>query len=113
MCHNSIRLQNKICNPISIGRQNNYEDYSDKHDLVYVNDAEVYNKISRDNCVLKLPRINEHLKDYSCKLLVSDLGSVYKYKNNNIDTDFSLNVTNSYSVAFLHSYGVNKITLSY
>ena len=90
----------------------NYEDYSDKYDLVYVNDEEVYNKISRDNCVLKLPRINEHLKDYSCKLLVSDLGSIYKYKNNNIDTDFSLNVTNSYSAAFLHSYGVNKITLS-
>ena len=90
----------------------NYEDYSDKYDLVYVDDEEIYNKILSNNCVLKLPRINEHLKDYSCKLLVSDLGSVYKYKINNIDTDFSLNVTNSYSVAFLHSYGVNKVTLS-
>ena len=28
-------------------------------------------------------------------------------------TDFSLNVVNSYTVAFLHSLGVRKITLSY
>lgn len=81
-------------------------------DLVYIDDEEEYSKISSNNCILKLPRINEHLKDYSCRLLVSDLGSVYKYRNNNIDTDFSLNVTNSYSVAFLHSVGVNKVTLS-
>ena len=81
-------------------------------DLVYIDEESEYNKISDSRCILKLPRINEHLKDYSCSLLVSDLGSVYKYRNNNIDTDFSLNVTNSYSVAFLHSIGVNKITLS-
>ena len=87
-------------------------DYSDFLDLVYVDDEEVFNRLDKSNCVLKLPRINEHLKDYSCRLLVSDLGSVYKYKDLGVDTDFSLNVTNSYSVAFLHSYGVNKITLS-
>ena len=88
------------------------KDYSSDLDLVYVDDENEYSKILGDNCVLKLPRINEHLSDYSCKLLVSDLGSIYKYRNNNIDTDFSLIVTNSYSVAFLHSLGVNKVTLS-
>lgn len=60
---------------------------------------------------MKIPRINEKLKEYEAPILVSDLGSVYKYKN--VDTDFSLNVTNSYSVALLHSLGVNKITLSH
>ena len=40
------------------------------------------------------------------------LDGVYAFKNKNFVTDFSLNVTNSYSVAFLHSYGVNKVTLS-
>ena len=90
----------------------NSEEYSSEVDLVYIDDEDEYRKINKYNCVLKLPRINEHLKDYSCKLLVSDLGSVYKYRNNNIDTDFSLNVTNSDSVAFLHSGGVNKVTLS-
>ena len=44
-------------------------------------------------------------------LLVGELGSVYKYKN--VVTDFSLNVVNSYSVAFLHSLGVKRVTLSY
>ena len=44
-------------------------------------------------------------------LLVGELGSVNKYEK--ISTDFSLNVTNSYSVAFLHSLGVNKVTLSH
>lgn len=43
--------------------------------------------------------------------LVKELGALYKLKN--IDTDFSLNIVNSYSVAFLHSLGVNKICLSY
>ena len=56
-------------------------------------------------------KLKEYLKDYNQKLLVGELGSVYKYKN--VDTDFSLNITNSYSVAFLHSIGVNKITLSH
>ena len=34
-------------------------------------------------------------------------------KKNNIYTDFSLNVTNAYTVAFLHSLGADMITLSY
>ena len=91
-----------------------YEQYlnvKDKYDIIYVDNEYVYNRINDKKCVLKLPRINEHLKDYNTNLLVSDLGSVYKYEN--VDTDFSLNVTNSYSVAFLHSLGVKKVTLSH
>jgi len=91
-----------------------YEQYlkiKDTYDIIYVDNEEEFNKINNNKCVLKLDRINEHLKDYNTKLLVSDLGSIYKY--NNVDTDFSLNITNSYSVAFLHSIGVKKITLSY
>ena len=37
--------------------------------------------------------------------------SVYNYKN--VITDTALNVVNSYSVALLHSLGVDRITLSY
>lgn len=91
-----------------------YEQYlsvKDKYDTIYIDNNDLFNKISDDKCVLKLSRVQEHLKNYNCNLLVGELGSVYKYKN--IDTDFSLNVTNSYSVAFLHSLGVKKITLSY
>jgi len=93
---------------------NTYEQYlkiKDNYDIIYVEDIDLFNKINSDKCVLKIPRVLEHLPNLNQKLLVGELGSVYKYKN--IDTDFSLNVLNSYSVAFLHSVGVNKITLSH
>lgn len=78
-------------------------------DEVYVDNVDLYKKI--DNATLKLDRVLEKHPDYSIRLLVGELGSINKYKN--IVTDFSLNVTNSYTVALLHSLGVDKITLSY
>jgi len=71
----------------------------------------IYSEIENKIFVKKIPRvINEYIED-SNLLLVGELGSINKYKN--IETDFSLNVTNSYSVALLHSLGVKKVTLSY
>ena len=90
---------------ILISDNNDYE----KCDEVYVDNIDLYNKL--DNVTLKLDRVLEHLDNYDMRLLVGDLGSVYKYKN--VVTDFSLNVTNSYTVALLHSLGVDKVTLSY
>ena len=93
---------------------NNYEEYlkyKNNYDIIYIDNELDYSKITDNKCVLKLPRINERLNDFNITLLVSDLGSVYKYKN--VHTDFSLNVVNSYSVAILHNLGVNKITLSH
>lgn len=90
---------------------NSYEQYlkvRDNYDIIYVDNKEL---LIDKKCILKLPRVLEYLDNYNQKLLVGELGSVYKYKN--IDADFSLNITNSYSVAFLHGIGVNKITLSY
>ena len=93
---------------------NTFEEYlkfKDKYKYIYIDNEEEYNKINDNKCILKIPRINEKLKNYNTKLLVSDLGSVYKYKN--IETDFSLNIVNSYAVALLHNLGVKKITLSH
>lgn len=84
------------------------KDY-EKYDEVYVDNIENYEKI--DNVTLKLDRVIEKHLDYNQRLLVGELGSVYKYRG--CVTDFSLNVTNSYTVAILHSLGVDKITLSY
>ena len=81
---------------------------SDKIPLGY---DEVYNLKDVDNTTLKLNRIVVNHKEINKRVLVSELGSIYKY--NDVVTDFGLNVTNSYTVAFLHSVGVNKITLSY
>lgn len=96
---------------VQISTYEQYLSVLDKFDTIYVDNFALFNKLNDKKCVLKLSRVIEHLKEYDMKLLVSELGSVYKYKN--IDTDFSLNVTNSYSVAFLHNLGVNKVTLSY
>ena len=41
------------------------------------------------------------------------VGEIGGLNISNIHTDYSLNVVNSYTVAFLHSLGVKKITLSY
>lgn len=91
----------------------NKDDYlfSKKYDFdfTYTDNEDLYYDIK--DTILKLPRVMTNFKTYDRNLLVGELGSVYKYDS--IETDFSLNVTNSYSVAFLHALGVNKITLSY
>lgn len=85
--------------------------YKDKYDEIIVDkDIDIVNF---DDIRIKLPRVQEKVKELDGNLLVGELGSIYKYCNkNNIATDFSLNVTNSYSVALLHSLGINKVTLS-
>ena len=72
---------------------------------------EVYNFKDMPNTTLKLNRIITNHNNLEKRVLVSELGSINKYKN--VVTDFSMNVVNSYTVALLHSLGVDKITLSY
>lgn len=72
---------------------------------------EIYNLKDTLNTTLKLSRIITNHRDINKRVLVSDLGSINKYKD--VVTDFGLNVVNSYSIAFLHSLGVDKVTLSY
>ena len=90
------------------------QDYLDKLEdtkEIIVDDLDLYNKLVLDDrVILKLPRVMNEFKDYNVKLMVSELGSVNKYDD--IITDFSLNVANSYSVAFLHNLNVKRITLS-
>lgn len=82
---------------------NEYDEKYNGYDEIYT--------IKNSCCTKKLPRVIETLPNIKKRLLVGELGSVYKYKD--IVTDFSLNVVNSYSVALLHSLGVDKVTLSY
>lgn len=74
------------------------------YDLIYCED-------DKDNTIKKLPRVISKYDVYDKLLMVGEIGAFNKYKN--VDTDFSLNVVNSYTVAFLHSLGARKITLSY
>jgi len=88
---------------------NNYRQYEE---IKKYNFNTIYSEENIDDSrfVLKLDRVMNNFPQYN-NLLVGELGSINYY--NEISTDFSLNVTNSYSVAFLHSLGVKKITLSH
>lgn len=80
-----------------------------KNQILFNNDT-IYCEENIDNAIYKLPRVIEKHEEFDKELLVGELGSINKYKD--IISDFSLNVTNSYSVALLHSLGVKRITLS-
>lgn len=80
-----------------------------RFDKIYTKNKQLLNL--DDRILLKLPRVKYDYEDYDNLLLIGEIGSLNKYKN--VETDFSFNVTNSYSVAFLHSMGVKKVTLSY
>ena len=58
-----------------------------------------------------MPRVINQYSYYDRKVLIGELGSIIKYKE--FDTDFSFNVVNSYTLAFLHSMGAKCVTLSY
>ena len=97
---------------IYIKTQEQYNQIKDKaFDKMYV-DLNIYNDLKKDNrVVLKLPRVMHEFADYNAKMLVGELGGVNKYTN--VDTDFSLNVVNSYSIALLNNLGVSRVTISY
>jgi len=82
---------------------------------IYVTDYNLYNKYkSYGNIYYRLDRVMNNYSDYNDeKLLVSELGSVYKYYHNNeLVSDYYLNVTNHLSVNLLNNYNVKRVTLS-
>lgn len=100
----------EVCSKVAyVSTLEDYEAKKKEFSTIIVENS-LYSIIKEKNALLKLPRVMEHLEDHVENLLVGDLGSVYKYKN--VVTDFSLNVTNSYTVAFLHRLGVKRVTLS-
>lgn len=72
----------------------------------------IYSSNNIDNTILLLPRvIDKYKENYNKDVLVGDIGYFNKYKG--CITDTSFNVVNSYTVAFLHSLGAERVTLSY
>lgn len=85
--------------------EENIFDDLDKYDVVYANNLA--------SSIKYIPRVVDNYNDYSSEelYLVGELGAFNKL--NNVITDYSFNVTNSYSVALLHSLGAKRVTLSY
>lgn len=79
----------------------------DKYDLIYTEDE----KTKDEDSIIVLPRITNEHPFVKNAVMTGDFGGLLKYDN--FQTNFSFNVVNSYSVAFLHSLGAKLVTLSY
>ena len=87
-----------------ISDKDSFDKLDRRYDLVYSEDYV-------NGTILKLPRVIMEYPDYDKEVMIGEIGGFNKYKN--VYTDFSMNVVNSYTVAFLHSLGAKRITLSY
>ena len=84
-------------------------------DTIYTDDLSLYKKY-KDKCniYLKTRRVSKNIGEYNNEnLLATEWGAVYKYaKNNNVVTDYFLNVTNRYTIEELNKLGAKRITIS-
>lgn len=88
--------------------------YKDKANIIYTDNYNLYKKYKNLNVFYRLPNIMEEFPNYKKEnLLINELGSLYKYhKDNQIITDYTLNITNSESVKLLQKYNVKLVTIS-
>lgn len=92
---------------ILVTNLNNYKNLKEKYDVIYTSNLKELN----DDVIIKLSRVINTDINVKNPVLIGDFGSMLKY--NKFETDFSFNVVNSYAVAFLHSMGAYRVTLSY
>lgn len=92
---------------ILLDTKEDYQKYKNINPIYTTNEA----LLCYPNVILKLPRVINSYPLINERVLVGEVGSVIKYKD--FETDFSFNVVNSYALAFLHSIGSKKVTLSY
>lgn len=84
-------------------------------DYIYTDNINLYKEYKTNpNVYLRLDRVMSRFSELNNeKLLVGEIGSINKYlSNNSIDTDYFLNIVNSYYIDYLRKLGINKITLS-
>ena len=86
--------------------------FTNNCDLINSKYSAIYSEIL-NNSIKKLPKVIDNYDNYlkDKEYLTGELGSLNKL--NNIISDYSFNVLNSYSVALLHSLGVKRVTLSH
>lgn len=85
---------------------------NDGYNNIYVEDKALYEKLKKDEkIILKLPRVEEKKQYEKMDVMIGELGGIL-FPNKKV-SDVYLNVVNSYSIALLHSLGIDKVTLSY
>ena len=88
---------------------------SNNVDYIYVSDINLFNKYKSDSRIyLRLDRVINKFQEYkNTNILVCELGGINKYsKDNEVCTDYYLNVNNNESIKLLESLGVKRVTLS-
>lgn len=94
-----------------IHNMDDYLNVKDKAKEIVTDNIDLYNELVMDpKMTLKLPRVLYEHPNYNVRLLVGEYGSINQY--NDIYSDFSFNISNSYAVAFMHSLNVRRVTLS-
>ena len=92
----------------------NIDEYNKIHNKakdIITDNKDLYKEISFDSkLILKIPRVIKEYPNYNIRVLIRELGSISQF--NDKISDFSFNIANSYSVAFMHSNNVKRVTLS-
>lgn len=83
-------------------------------DYIYVTDDKLYEKYKNyGNVYLQLDRIMNNFPNYNNEnLLITQWGSTYYSKRNNVNSDYYLNVVNNETISLLQDLGVKKVTIS-
>ena len=86
----------------------------DKDVRIYTEDFNLYKKYKDYDIYYKLPRIMHKFPEFKNeRLLVSEIGSLYKYAHDNkVIGDYPLNVVNSETALLLEKMGCEMVTLS-
>ena len=86
----------------------------DKDVIIVTDYYSLYKKYQYLNHIYyKVPRVTNKLLDYGeLNYVVSNLGSLYKYKSDFLISSIYLNITNSYGIRYLQEMGVKLIGMS-
>ena len=87
-----------------------YELIKNKMVLDIYAEEPIFKEINDSRLILRLPRVVAKEKKHEQTVLGEEIGSLI---NDSVITDFTIPVVNSYTVAYLHSIGVKRVTLSY
>lgn len=84
-------------------------------DYIYVTDLKLYNKYNKHkNIYLRTDRVMTAFTPYKNQnILATEFGAINKYiKDNNVCSDYYLNINNNFSIDVLEKLGVKRICLS-
>jgi len=112
---NEMHNNNKLIISILVRNEEQLKEaILNKIDYIYTDDYNLYRKYKRNNIYLRLDRVSKNSINYEKEnLLITELGGAYNYpKNNNVNSDYFLNVVNHLSIDALNNYGIKRVCLS-